>query len=210
MRYRSLAALVSVAALAAATLGAPAFSDDYAQLRSQVGAQLKSHSIAIPDLAALTPEQLGQISLIMSTSVGTEVQAQQVAAVLAVDQECIGNEQMRSTVAGQLKQHNFEVKNFDKISGSELVLLNVILSTTESPQQMGAQIQKIFSEPSPVTGTDQLRVETERCIARVDAKVPNLEALSPEQMVQIQLIAGGSDSPGDKRAMIEQIARDNQ
>jgi hypothetical protein len=75
---------------------------------------------------------------------------------------------------------------------------------------MGAQIEKIFAEPSPVTGSDQLRVETARCIAKVDAKVQNFDALTPDQMVQIQLIAGGSDSPGDKRAMIEQIANQNQ
>jgi hypothetical protein len=210
MRHRSLAAFVSAAALAAAVFGGPAFSDEYSQLRSQVGAQLKSHSIEVPDLNALTGEQLGQLSLIMSTNVGNDVQAKQVAALLAVDQECIGNEQMRSTVAGQLRQHNFEVKNFDKISGSELVLLNVILSSNETPQQMGAQIEKIFAEPSPVTGSDQLRVETARCIAKVDAKVQNFDALTPDQMVQIQLIAGGSDSPGDKRAMIEQIASENQ
>jgi hypothetical protein len=105
---------------------------------------------------------------------------------------------------------NFEVKNFDQISGSELVLLNVILSSNETPQQMGAQIEKIFAEPSPVTGSDQLRVETARCIAKVNAKVPDLNALTPDQMVQIQLIAGGSDSQGDKRALIEQIANENQ
>ncbi len=185
MRHRSLAAFVSAAALAAAVFGGPAFSDEYSQLRSQVGAQLKSHSIEVPDLNALTGEQLGQLSLIMSTNVGNDVQAKQVAALLAVDQECIGNEQMRSTVAGQLRQHNFEVKNFDKISGSELVLLNVILSSNETPQQMGAQIEKIFAEPSPVTGSDQLRVETARCIAKVDAKVQNFDALTPDQMVQM-------------------------
>ncbi len=107
---------------------------------------------------------------------------------------------MRATVADQLAKHGVTNVDADLLAGSQLAVLQAAPET-----EIDAQVQRVLSEDAPMTGNDQLRFEAGQCVGQFNADV-NLEALTPEELVQFQLIGGGSASADDKRRQIEQLA----
>ncbi len=205
---RCLSSAASAVALSAAlVLGGPAFAAD-PQLQNQVKGQLQQHGIEIKDVGELTDTQLLQIALLLSTSESQSSQHAAVDSLLAIKEPCIANAQMRQSVAGQLSQHGIKVKNLDSVSGTQLAVVQAVLSSNQPPTEMAAQIEQIFASDSPIVGNDQLRAEVKSCVVKLNVDLDNLDALTPEQMVQIQLIAGGSDSESEKRAAIEKLANE--
>ena len=203
MNYRSWCTTSMVAFIAALIATGPAMSDD--QLRAQVKGQLAEHKVTIANFDNLSDNQISQINLILSAP-GSDTQYQALIENLLVkDAACVGNDQLRQNVSNQLKEHKIEVKNFDKISGSELVVIKTILDSTEPNNTKEAQIARIFAVVTPVKAGDYLREDAQRCIDSVKADV-NLENLTPDQMLQIQLIASGTEDANTKRAKIEKIA----
>lgn len=200
---RRLWAAATAAAVACAFVSAPAFSQD--QLRTNVSDQLARHSISVPNFASLTDTQVAQLELILNTTESDQSKAQMVDSLLSVKAPCEGNPQLRAMVAGQLTEHNITVPNFDTISGTELVMLAAVLNSSDSDNSKSAQIERIFASDSPLVAGGQLRADVEQCVMAVNADV-DLGPLTPEQLVQIELVAGGGESEQDKRMMIEQIA----
>ncbi len=118
----------SVAALSV-VLAAPAFPQ---QLRQTVTNQLNEHSIEVPNLASMSNSELAQIQLLLNTTEGNDAQKQaMVDNLLAEKAPCEGNPQLRQSVANQLKEHRIEIKNYDNITGSELVVIKTVLDSTE-------------------------------------------------------------------------------
>ena len=112
---------------------------------------------------------------------------------------------MRASVAGQLAQHNIKLSNLDTLNGSELTVVQAVLSSNEPSADMAAQIRQIFASDSPILGNDQLRAEVGSCLNRLNVDV-DLEALTPDQMVKIQAVAGGAGSPDEKARTIKALA----
>jgi hypothetical protein len=191
----------SVAALSV-VLAAPAFPQ---QLRQTVTNQLNEHSIEVPNLASMSNSELAQIQLLLNTTEGNDAQKQaMVDNLLAEKAPCEGNPQLRQSVANQLKEHRIEIKNYDNITGSELVVIKTVLDSTESNAAKRAQIGRLFSEKQPISQADYLRADAEQCVKMVGADL-NVDDLTPNQMLQIQAVASGSDDMNAKRAMIEKI-----
>jgi hypothetical protein len=200
---RRLWGVVAAAGVACGLLTGPAIAQD--QLRESVSSQLSRLSIQVPNLASLSDTQIAQLELILNTSESEHSKALAVNALLAVKPPCEGNAQLRAQVARQLQDHRITVPNFDTISGTELVMVAAVLNTTESEGAKRGQIERIFASDSPLVAGDQLRADAEQCVRMVNAEV-DLGPLTAEQLVQIELVAGGTESESDKRAMIEQIA----
>ncbi|MFO1144648.1 MAG: hypothetical protein U1E59_20190 [Amaricoccus sp.] len=205
MKHRILTAL-SAAAVSAALFAAWPSTAATTQLRETVADQLAEHHITVPNFASLTNAQLAQIQLVLSTNEGGDKQkAAMVNDLLAEQAECQGNPQLRQNVANQLKEHRIEVTNYDKITGSELVVIKTILdSSSESDAAKKDQIARIFAAKSPITGGAYLKEDTAQCVKMVGADI-DLDKLTPDQMLQIQLIATGGDDKSAKRAAIEKI-----
>jgi hypothetical protein len=176
------------------------------QLRQTVADQLAEHNIEVANFDSLSNAQLAQIQLMLSTNEGGDQQKQAMVDNLLVEKApCEGNPQLRQQVANQLKEHRIEVKNFDNVTGTELVVIKTVLdSSSESDTSKRDQIQRIFAEDTPVKGDGYLRADAEQCIKAVGAKL-DVDDLTPNQMLQIQNVAGGSEPIATKRAMIEKI-----
>jgi hypothetical protein len=184
-----------------------ALSQGSAQLKSQVEAMLQQHSIEVENVDSLSDTQLHQVALYLSTSEGQAEHAAAIERLLAVDQDCVGNQQMRDGVANQLRQHDISITNIDTLSGSEIAVLQAVVNSNQPTSTMAAQVKRVLGAESPIIGNAQLRTEVGSCVRQLNADV-DLEALTPAQLVQIQLIAGGSDSADDKRRMIEKLAEE--
>lgn len=202
-RSRFLAA--SAAAFAAAlTIGGAAYSQNE-QLQAQVRGQLSQHGIEIQNFEALSDTQLQQIALLLGTSESQNVQRASVESLLAIKEPCVGNDQMRASVAAQLRQHNITLSNIDTLNGSELTVLQAVLGSNEPPSAMASQIRQIFASDSPILGNDQLRAEVGNCLNRLNVEL-DLDDLTPQQMIQIEAIAGGAGSMDEKARMIRNLA----
>ena len=128
-----------------------------------------------------------------------------VEALLAERGTCEGNPQLRAEVADQLKEHRIQVQNYDSITGTELVVVKTVLDSSGSDSEKRAQIERVFAAKAPIADSPYLREDAAQCIKAVGADV-DLDALTPDEMLQIQAISSGSESDDDKRRMIEQLA----
>ncbi len=108
-------------------------------------------------------------------------------------------------MAGQFKHHGIAA-DVDSISGPDLVVIQAVLNSTAKDTSKQAQVERILAVDSPMVGNEQLRASVQTCVQDVNAKVENIDALSPEQLIQIELVAGGTGSESEKRMMIERIA----
>ncbi len=204
MKRFSLYASSTAALLSAVLLASPALSQT--QLRDSVKSQLDQHSIEVPNFDALSETQVLQLELIMNSTSNAAIQTAQVASLLAAPTECAGNAQLREQVADGLTQHGITLANFDTVTGSQLVVLASILNSTDSSTDIAAQVQAVFASNSPIVGSEQLRLDAEQCVGVVNANV-DLGALTPAELVEVQLIAGGDDSETAKREAIEALAK---
>jgi hypothetical protein len=200
MKTRLLATASAVAI--AFILSVPAQAQ---QLRDQVASGLSQASIDVPSLDALSNTQLSQMNLILSSSETDCCKADMIEALLAVPEPCVGNAQLRQQVSAALQRENITVEGIGTASGASLALLNAVLGTTEPRESKAAQIESILATRDPILGNDQLRAEAEQCVGMVNASV-DLTAMTPEELVQIELIASGDGSADEKRTMIEQLA----
>jgi hypothetical protein len=73
------------------------------------------------------------------------------------------------------------------------------------PPPAPRQIERVFAAKAPIADSADLREDAAQGIKAVGADV-DLDALTPDEMLQIQAISSGSDSVDDKRRMIEQLA----
>ena len=199
--FKHVGALAMVLALG---IGGPAVSNE--QLRQNVENQLAEHSITVDNLGSLTNTQLAQIQLILNSSEGDCCKADMIESLVVEREPCEGTPQLRAEVEGQLKEHGIKVGNFNAIGGPEVVLMEAILTSNAPESEKAAQIERLIAEDVEMIGNDQLRADVEQCILRYNASVDDVNNLSAEQLVQIELIAGGSESSTDKKAMIEKIA----
>ena len=109
--------------------------------------------------------------------------------------------------AVQLKEHNIRIENFDNVTGTQLVVVKTVLDGTESNASKAAQIERIFAYKRPVAGGEYLRRDAAECIRQVGADI-DVNDLTPDEMLQIQLIVGSDDDVGTKKARIEALAND--
>lgn len=194
----------ALALSAAVVLGGFAMAQD--QLRASVTSQLQEHQISGVDVNALTGAQLSQVQLVLNSSESESSKAAIIESLIVQRDACEGSAQLRAQVEGQLKEHNITIENFENVGGPDIVLLEAILNSTATDANKTAMIQGMFADDVRMAGNAQLKADVEQCILRYDADVDNLDALTPDQLVQIELIAGGSESADAKRAMIESIA----
>jgi siroheme synthase (precorrin-2 oxidase/ferrochelatase) len=180
----------------------PAFAQ---QLREQVNGQLMEHSIEVQNFDSLTQTQLQQIMLILNTTEDDSSKAAMIESLVAQKAPCVGNEQLRAQVAAQLQEHGIQVMNFDAVSGNDLVLIEAVMNSTAKDTAKKAQIERIFAEDAPISANERLRESAAQCARSVNADV-DLDAMTPDQLVRIELIGGGSESESQKRQMIEKIA----
>lgn len=198
---------VSTIALISAFLATgPVMADD--QLRAQVNSQLAEHNIKVMNPDALSDNQIAQIEVILNTVQSDPEKMAMVESLLADREPCVGNEQLRAQIAGQLAEHNIDIANYDQINGSELALIQTVLSGNSPETTKQTQIKMMFAPDSPMVGTEALRRNAAQCIQKVNAKVDNLEALTPDELVQIQLISNSTDNTDTKRSMIEKLANE--
>jgi len=195
---------VAAAALSAAMLGGPALSQT--SLRETVANQLAEHNITVDNLDSMSNAQLAEIELMLNSTEGSDAsKGAMVQALLAEQGTCEGNPQLRAEVADQLKEHRIQVQNYDSITGTELVVLKTVLDSAGSDSEKQAQIERVFAAKAPIADSPYLREDAAQCIKAVGADV-DLDALTPDEMLQIQAISSGSESVDDKRRMIEQLA----
>jgi hypothetical protein len=196
-----LMAAASAAAIAL-LLSAPVQAQ---QLREQVASGLARASIDVPNLDALSDTQITQMNLILSSSETDCCKADQISALMATPGPCVATAQLREQVMAKLASDNIRIEGMEVASGAKLALVNAVLSSTETREGKAAQIERIFATQDPILGNDQLRAEAEQCVTMVNASV-DLTAMTPEELVQIELISSGDGSAEDKRTMIEQLA----
>jgi hypothetical protein len=195
--------MAGVAALSLSILAGPALSD---QMLDDVSNQLKMQNIEVKNLDSLSSTQLSQMHLILSTTEDDCCKAAMIESLVAEKKDCVGTPQLRAQVSGQLKEHGIAV-DAETLSGPDLVVIESVLNSSAKDSAKEAQIERILAVDSPMVGSAQLRASVGSCIKSVNAKVDNLDALSPEQLIQIELVAGGSGSESEKRMMIENIAK---
>jgi hypothetical protein len=196
---------VAAAALSAAVLGLPALSQT--SLRQSVANQLAEHDITVENLDSMSNAQLAEIELMLSSTEGGDAQkAAMVEALLAEQGTCEGNPQLRAEVADQLKEHRIQVQNYDSITGTELVVVKTVLDSSGSDSEKRAQIERVFTAKAPMAAKDYLRADAEQCIKAVGADI-DLDELTPDEMLQIQVISSGSEPESAKRQMMEQLAK---
>jgi hypothetical protein len=197
---------VSVAALSAGLLlSQPAGAQT--SLRENVAGQLAEHKINVENLDSMSNTELAEIQLILNTTEGSD--ASKRALIMGVLEEkgtCEGNPQLRAQVADQLKEHRIEVRNFDSITGTQLVVVKTVLDSSGSDSEKRAQIERIFAAKAPMSGADYMRADAEQCVKMVGADV-DLTTLSPDELLQIQLISSGSESADQKRRLMEQLGQ---
>jgi hypothetical protein len=175
------------------------------QMLDDVRNQLRINNIEVKNLDSLSSTQLSQMHLILSTSEDNCCKAAMIESLVSERNACVATPQLRAQVAGQFKEHGIGV-DVDTISGPDLVVIEAVLNSSAKDTAKKAQIDRILAEDSPMVGNDQLRAAVASCVKSVNADVDNLDALSPEQLIQIELVAGGSGSESEKRMMIENIA----
>ncbi len=204
MTFKKCLYASAVALSAAVAFGGVAVAQD--QLRTSVASQLQEHQISGVDVNALTDAQLAQIQLVLNSTEGDCCKGAMIESLVTERDACEGSAQLRAQVEGQLKEHDITIENFGNVGGPEVVLLEAILTSTATDANKAAMIKKMFAEDVRMVGNAQLKADVEQCILRYGADVDNLDALTPGQLVQIELVAGGSESTDAKRTMIEQIA----
>jgi hypothetical protein len=205
MKFRFWAT-VSAAALSTAVLATgPVMAQS--SLHDNVANQLAEHDITIENLKSMSNPELAQIQLILNTTEGGDAQKRaMVESLLAEQGECEGNPQLRLQVAHQLEEHRIQVSGFDNITGTQLVVVKTVLDSPYSDSEKKAQIERVFAAKAPMSRSDYLRADTEQCVKAVGADV-DIDSLTPEQMLQIQNISGGTEPVDAKRQMIENIAQ---
>jgi len=194
--------MAGVAALSLSILAGPALAD---QMLDDVRNQLAIQNIEVKNLDSLSSTQVSQMHLILSTSDVDSDKAAMIESLVSQKKDCVATPQLRAQMAGQFKEHGIAV-DVDSISGPDLLVIEAVLTSNAKEGAKKAQIERILAVDSPMVGNDQLRASVGACVKSVNAKVDNLDALSPEQLIQIELVAGGSGSESEKRTMIENIA----
>lgn len=194
--------MAGASALSVLILTGPALSDE---MLDDVRNQLAIQNIEVSNIDSLSSTQLSQMHLILSTSDSDSDKAAMIKSLVSTSNACVGTPQLRAQVAGQLKEHGIAV-DAESVSGPDLVVIEAVLTSNAKEGAKKAQIERILAVDSPMVGNDQLRASVESCVKSVNANVDNLDALSPEQLIQIELVAGGSGSDSEKRTMIENIA----
>ena len=201
-----LSSAVSVAALSAGLLlSQPAMSQT--SLHENVSGQLAEHKITVENLDKMSNTELAQIQLILNITEGSDASKRAMVEALLTEQgPCEGNPQLRAQVADQLKEHRIEVKNYDSITGTQLVVVKTVLDSPYSDTEKKSQIERIFAAKAPMSGADYMRADAEQCVKMVGANV-DITKLTPEQLLQIQNISSGSEPVDKKRQMMEQLAQ---
>lgn len=200
-RFMSTASLATVALL---LVSGPTLAES--QLRQQVADQLAAHQIDVPNYSSLSDSQINRLALILSNADANCCQEAQIKSLLATKTPCEGNAQLYQQVANQLKEHRITVQNLDKVSGSELVVVKSILDGSGSDADKRARITTLFAEDQSIVGDAYLRDDAQQCVKMVGADV-DLTAMSPDELLQIQLIANSTDSANTKRSRIQQLAK---
>jgi hypothetical protein len=54
-------------------------------------------------------------------------------------------------------------------------------------------------------GEQQVRADVEGCLRRMNIETAGLDALSPQEMAELELVLGGGDSDSEKRQQAERI-----
>ena len=194
--------MAGAGALSLLVFAGPALAD---QMLDDVRNQLRINNTEVKNLDSLSSTQLSQMHLILSTSEDDCCKASMIESLVTERNACVATPQLRAQVAGQFKEHGIDA-DVDTISGPDLLVIEAVLNSTAKDTSKKAQIDRILAVDSPMVGNDQLRASVQTCVQSVNAKVDNLDALSPEQLIQIELVAGGSGSESEKRMMIENIA----
>jgi hypothetical protein len=205
MKYRFWTA-VSVAALSAALLASgPAMSQS--SLQQNVANQLAEHKITVENLDSMSNTELAEIQLMLNTTEGGDAQKRaMIENLLATQGTCEGNPQLRQQVSDQLAEHRIQVQNVDNITGTQLVVVKSVLDSSGSDAEKRAQIERVFAAKAPMAAKDYLRADAEQCIKAVGADI-DLDDLTPDEMLQIQVISSGSEPESAKRQMMEQLAK---
>jgi hypothetical protein len=205
MNFRFWTAVSAAAVSAVMLANGPVLAQT--SLRQNVANQLAAHHIKVENLNSLSNTDLAAIQVLLNTTEGSDAQKNAIVQAYFTEKApCEGNPQLRQNVANQLSEHNIEVKNFDNITGTQLVMIKTVLDSPYSNATKSRQIQQIFATKEPMSGSDYLRADAAQCAKMVGADV-DVTKLSPDQLLQIQVISNGTEPANDKRRMMESLAK---
>jgi hypothetical protein len=129
----------------------------------------------------------------------------QVARLLEGPIECAGNAQLRESVAAGLSAKGVTVPNFDMVTGSQLVVLASILNSNRPTPRSPRRSTRVFASDSP-DRRERAAARRRPGVSGRGERDVDLGALTPAEMVEVQLIVGGDGDAAAKRAAIEALA----
>jgi hypothetical protein len=173
-------------------------------MRADVAAQLQRQGMEVPTLDELNDAQLRQIGATLRTAETDREMREQIESIAAADVPCLANDSLRQSVEDELQTLGVTDVDVSALSGQEVVELHLILSCDECSQEQRVRsvIERTDGER---VGDEQLRAEVGSCLQRMNVDTANLDALTPQELAEIELIVGGGGSQAEMRQQVQQI-----
>jgi hypothetical protein len=138
----------------------------------------------------------------------TFLSAASVAALLSavlLAGPALSQDQLRESVKGQLAQNSIEVANFDSLSDTQILQLELIMNSTDNAQAQSAQVARLLEGPSECAGNAQLRESVAAGLTQHGVTVPNFELVTGSQLVVLASILNSTDSSANIAAQVERV-----
>lgn len=195
--YRS----ISVAAVLTAVAVSPLYAQE--QLRSDAITELEKQNMDVGDVDSLTDAQLAQMLAVLRSTESEQYKRSEVQRLSEAEVPCMANEQLRADVESQLQQLGMTDISMDELTGQQVSEMHLVLSCDECTKQ--ERIQNIVATDPEMAESDQLRSQVRGCLVRLGVRTDNLQALTPQEIAEIELVLGSGDTDAAKRTEISQI-----
>jgi hypothetical protein len=199
MHTRKTIAAFATAICCFGLLGTPALAD----LKDDVSRELQREQIQVGNLDELNEPQLRQIQAVLRGGEHNVEKRDEIQRIAASDVPCLANDQMRSQVRTQLQAMGMDA-DVEALGGTEVAELLVILACDECSKD--SRIQQVLDRSDRErVGEAQLRAEVGSCLQRMNIDTAGLDALTPAQVAELELVLGGADTDADKRQQVQRI-----
>jgi hypothetical protein len=207
---RNLFSAASAAALSLALVaGAPAIGQGLDDAAARGLAQL---GIQAPPTESLSTEQVAEIQNVLSSTDTDDIKRARIQEILGGSEATatgrLGVRQLQSSVGADLASIGIDTSGLDMLTLGQLAQIENVMNTDEPDDIKRMRVEEIIGGEASATGrlgVGQLQSSVAAGLASLGIDAEGIEALSLEQLAQIENVINSTDADDIKRGRIDQI-----
>ena len=199
------AAALSLALVAGTPILAQGLDDAAARGLAQLGIQA-------PPTESLSTEQVAQIQNVLSSTDADDAKRARIQEILGLSEATatgrLGVRQLQASVGADLASIGIDTSGLDMLTLGQLAQIENVMSGGDPDDIKRMRVEEIIGGEATATGrlgVGQLQSSVAAGLASLGIDAEGVEALSLEQLAQIENVINSSDSNDSKRGRIDQI-----